>query len=136
MVVGVMVGSGLVLGGACVAANQVVFHGFPPGCSDPSIPWSRRDCGISWEAGFPALAVLALGLLVMAAAVGTAAFVEALLWIVGVSSVVAAVLLLCLGTWFPTPPAPPQPVAPQLVLLAVSVTALVCARYLSRRPVA
>lgn len=132
-VAGSSIGVVLALWGAWVAANEVLLHGFSPNCSDGHPEYDRAVCGVTWEPGFPFLAVAAFGLVLLAVSVGRRSFTRLLLLLVGAPAALVAVFLLWTGTWDPVTPAYPEPAGPQLVLLTAGVAAMVAALVLRRR---
>ena len=47
-----------------LAANEIVFHGFAPICSDGNPEADERYCGVTWGPGLPYLVVAGLALVV------------------------------------------------------------------------
>jgi hypothetical protein len=118
-VLGAASGGTLALGGAFVALNEVLFHGFAAICSDGHPEFDPEQCGITWTSGVPSLTAAILGLVLLVLCVADTGFTSWLLLTVGSSIMLVAVYLLWVMTWFPLTPARSEPAEPQLVQLAV-----------------
>jgi hypothetical protein len=125
-ILGVVVGAATFLLSAMRAYDEVLFHGFGNNCSDGNPEYDPAICGITWQPGFPYLALAAAGFALVLVSGWSRTLTRRTLLVAGVLIVVQAVFLLWADTWDPVNPA--EPAGPQVVLLGLGVVLLMAGR--------
>lgn len=131
-VFGALLGSVLLLWGAFMASNEVLFHDFGNICADGNPEFDPAVCGITWTPGIPFVLAGFVGLALLAISGWNRTFTRLLLGVAGGFGILLALFLLWTDSWVPVNPRFPEPAGPQVILLCLGLLAIVVAIRLGR----